>query len=499
MQTLDLYVKHRVSVDKLAGLCVKHISKSYLVIVLDRSYSVKNLCIVCVLCKVVKLDRIVTVARSNRFIKQSCKLRVRVAEPTTVSNTVCYVCEALGIHSVEVVEYRLYENIRVKLRNAVDAMASDYAKVSHANLTIAYNAHLGDLIPVSGEYVPSLAAEALIDFLNNTVDSGELQAEEILIPGFKRLRHYRVVGVRANLGNDFPRSIPLHEVLVNEYSHKLGDTERGVCVIYVDSNLVSKIIYSAVYRHMVADNALAGCRYHKVLLRETQKLSFNVVIGGVKNLRNCFCVGAFLNCSCILSLCKETHIEVSDISCLPQAKLAYRRAITARDHHIIRNCLDALCVIIDNLHVTVLPFLANVSAHLYLIYSVCSRNEPNLSAREPYIRKLYLHTVHDHLLEESVLIADRESRCGIIERCERVHKARCKSAQASISESCIRLAGIEILKIQSILLKYCAVLLIETEIAKICLERTTKQKFHAHIVNALCACCIYVMLEVVSL
>ena len=94
----------------------------------------------------------------------------------------------------------------------------------------------------------------------------------------------------------------------------------------------------------------------------------------------------------------------------------------------------------------VLPIFSYVTAHLYLKYAVGSRNQPYIPTREPDIGKLYLHTINYHLLEKAVLIADGKSRCGIIKRRKRVHKASGKSSKTSVAQTCVRLALVNIIK-----------------------------------------------------
>ena len=262
----------------------------------------------------------------------------------------------------------------MELGNSVDIMRADNAKVSHTHLTVADNAHRGNSVPVARESVPRVLTEALVYLLDDRIYSRETELEEILVPLLKRLGHYGVVGVGAYLHYHIPRSLPRDEVIVDEYSHKLGDAECGVSVVDVDSYLIRKIVYLAVDRHMIVNDALAGCGHEEVLLRKSEQLSFKVVIRRVKHLRDSLGVSAFLHRSCVLSLSKEAHIEVSYISRLPETETAYSLTVSARYHHIVRNSLYLLAVLVDDLHMSLAPFLSYASAHLDVVGSVCSRN-----------------------------------------------------------------------------------------------------------------------------
>ena len=356
-----------------------------------------------------------TVARTDGLVQQTRQLRIGIAQPTTVGDTVGHVAESLGIHGVEVLEDRLGQNLGVKLGYTVGGMRANYAQICHTNLTVADDAHLGNAIPVSGERLPCVTTEALVDLLDDHMDSGQLQAEEILVPRLKRLGHDGMVGVRADLNHGVPRSVPIKEILVDQDSHQLGNTKGGMGIVDVDRHLIRQIVQRAVYCHMVADNALTGSGNHKILLRQTEQLSFDVIIRRIQHLGDQLRVGAFLHGAGILSLRKQTHIEIVNISGFPQPKLCDRLTVRTRDHHVVGYCFDLLAVLIKDLQMSVLPVLLHVTAHLYVINAVGSGNQPDLSAGQPDIGKLYLHTVYDHLLEQTVLIADGKARGGIIQ------------------------------------------------------------------------------------
>ena len=58
-----------------------------------------------------------------------------------------------------------------------------------------------------------------------------------------------------------------------------------------------------------------------------------------------------------------------------------------------------------------------------------------------------MHTVHDHLLEEAVLVAERKARCRVVKRGERIHKAGGKTAETAVAEARIGLALVKLLEI----------------------------------------------------
>ena len=131
------------------------------------------------------------------------------------------------------------------------------------------------------------------------------------------------------------------------------------------------------------------------------------------------------------------------------------------------------------------PVFTNTTAEMNLIDAVGARDEPDLSAGKPDVGKFHLHSVHDHLLEKTVFIAEGKARGGVIERRERIHKTGGETTQTAVAESRVGFTFIEIFQRETERFQRLFVGRGEAEVAKIGFERATEQKFHAHIINAL--------------
>ena len=88
------------------------------------------------------------------------------------------------------------------------------------------------------------------------MDARQLQSEDILVPLFKRLRHYGVIGIGDGADGYIPRLFPRQEILIHEYAHKLGNDKRRVGVVDVYCHLIRQSLDIPIDRHMVADNIL---------------------------------------------------------------------------------------------------------------------------------------------------------------------------------------------------------------------------------------------------
>ena len=90
--------------------------------------------------------------------------------------------------------------------------------------------------------------------------------------------------------------------------------------------------------------------------------------------------------------------------------------------------------IIEDLTMSLFPNFLDATAHLYVVNTVGSGNEPNFSTGQPVIGQLDLHAIYDHLLEETILIANGKSGSRIILRGQGIHKASRQTTKAAVSK-----------------------------------------------------------------
>ena len=257
----------------------------------------------------------------------------------------------------------------------------------------------------------------------------------------------------------------------------------------MDRRLFGQILQRAVDCKMIMNDALHRCGHQKILLGQAEQLSFGVVVRRIQHLGDDLRIVALLQRLCILPLREQPHIEVLNIPRTPQAQTADRLAVRTGNHHVIGHRFVFLAALIANVAVSVLaPVFDYATAEMHLVDTVGPRNQPDLAARQPDIRHFHLHSVHNHLTEQTVLIAKRKSHCGIVERGQRIHKAGGKATESPVSESRVRLAFIKIVQLKPQIRQRLFVSARKTQIVQIRLERPPEQEFHAHIVHALSAC-----------
>lgn len=203
--------------------------------------------------------------------------------------------------------------------DAVYGVRSHKAEICHFNLPVRKDCVAVDNVPVVGIERPQLAAETLVDFLHDLINSWKQALEKTLRPFFESFRHNRVVGVRNDVRCDVPRLIPAVAVLVEKKTHKLGNTERRVRVVDVDCNSVRKVVKARIELQVTAQNGLNGRRNEEVLLFKAQRFAFDVVVGGIKHL-----IDGLRHSLCrtrldIFAFAEHIHIEILRSLRLPKS------------------------------------------------------------------------------------------------------------------------------------------------------------------------------------
>ena len=193
---------------------------------------------------------------------------------------------------------------------------------------------------------------------------------------------------------------------------------------------------------MVCNDVLQRCGNEEILLAETEDLTFHMVVGGVKKLGKRFRVRVLLDRPHILTLCKELHIEVHDILCFPEAEVVDRFAAVTGDHDIVRNRLHLVVIDVCDSEAAVIPFLVDSAAETNGECLIGTGNEPAFGAGDPNIGHFYLVAFDDLLLEKTVFVAKGEACSVVIKSGQGVHEASRKTAETTVTETCIGL-GVE--------------------------------------------------------
>ena len=236
---------------------------------------------------------------------------------------------------------------------------------------------------------------------------------------------------------------------------------------------------------MVGNDRLQRCGNEEILLGKAEQLTLGMVVGRIQNLGQNFRIGVLLHCLQISTLREQVHVEHRGGLCLPQTQNVDSLTVGTGNHDIIRNRLDFLVVIMNDVTLAVLPGFLDVTAETDSARLIGSGNEHNITAGQPVVRQLDLLTVDKLLLEQTVFIQQRETGCGIVECGSRVHIACGKTTETAVAKTRIRFAFVNGIERKAEFRQNITVDFCETKIAEVILQRTADEEFHAHIVQGL--------------
>ena len=332
-------------------------------------------------------------------------------------NAVCNVGKFFRGGFIVIVKDGTRQNFAVQRGNAVHRMRCSNTKVCHTHLIVSDDGHSGNTIPVTRITRPKICAQPTVDLFHNHIYTRQTQTEQVHVPTFQRLWQHRVIGIAHGLCDNMPGIIPTIGIHIHQNAHQFRNNQCGMGIVDVQRDLLCKVGKSAVYRKMFLNDVLQGGRHEKILLCQTQKLSFLMVIRGIQHLGYHLGTGCFFHCVDILPLGKQFHIELRGILCPPQAQRRYRIAVLPGNQHIIRYGMNLFTIFIRDLAVAVVPRFVHLAAHAHTHRFVRARNQPIPAAGQPIIRQFHLVALDDTLLKKSIFIAQRKTRRSVILRC----------------------------------------------------------------------------------
>ena len=173
MQSLNLYIKDGPRVNLNAVVLQNVFCKTHLILVFDVHELLLCLLIVGINLQLVDLRKVCNPFTAHMCSYPVCKERVAVKEETSLGDTVCLVVELLGHHLIEVLQFLLLQDFRVKSRNTVYGITGGNCKMCHLHLTIIDDCHFADLLLIAGIHFLYLNDESSVNLFNDLINSGK--------------------------------------------------------------------------------------------------------------------------------------------------------------------------------------------------------------------------------------------------------------------------------------------------------------------------------------
>ena len=139
-----------------------------------------------------------------------------------------------------------------------------------------------------------------------------------------------------------------------------------------------------------------------------------------------------------------TVVEVAQVNALrgagaPQAQTVDGGGVIAHQRHVVGNSLDRVVADVTEHRAAVLVAHFNVTVEVHLAGILHYGHFPHVAVAQPVVRQLDLLTVHNLLAEQTVFIADGAAHRGQVKGRQRVHEARCQTAQTAVAQRGFRL------------------------------------------------------------
>ncbi len=354
-------------------------------------------------------------------------------QPAARRDAIGHVREAVGPQRGEIGEDRLHEQVRVQGRDAVDLVAADDGQISHAHTALA--ALVDEREPRQEAAIARTELRCGFEELGiDAEDDFQVTRQHVLHqryrPGFQRLRHEGVVGVREGLPADFPGRCPGHRVLVAQQSHQLGHADRRVRVVQVDRDLLGQVGQRAVLQNVALNNVLHRSGDKKVFLTQAQLAPGGGAVVRIEHPGNVLELVLDLRGAAIVARVEGMQIEVSGRHGFPQAQRADLLGGVARYYHVISLGDDLASV---TPHRPVAEML-DPAAEAHGETDVGTREFPWGAVGQPRVWIFDLRATHDVLRKHAIFITDAVAERRQAEGRHRVQEARREASEAAVAQ-----------------------------------------------------------------
>ena len=432
-----------------------------------------------------QLFKIVPPRRADRLVQKIRKIGVCLHQPAPRRDAVGDADELVVVVD-EIAEQVVAQDLRVKLGDAVDAVAHRNGEVCHADLIEGDDCHVADALHLPREAARQVAAVTLVDRVGDLPDARQKLAVKLCGPLFERLDHDRVVRVAEHVVRDPIRLVESHALFVHQDAHEFGNRERRVRVVDVNDDLVGKQRQRAagIALFIVLDDVLHRRGREEIVLLQAKRLALQMVVGRVEHFGDDLRQLLFLRGAHVVAACERVHVERLGRFGAPKAKGKRGVGVIPQNGNVVGHGGDVRGILIAHAKTALGPVLDHAAAEDDVHRVVRHGYLPDVAVVQPAVGKLHLLPVDDKLFEQAVFIADAAAHRGQIERRQRVHKAGGKTAEAAVPQSRLRLHVLQFRDRHAELAERGGERLILTQIDQIAAQRAPDQKFDGKVVNA---------------
>ena len=192
-------------------------------------------------------------------------------QKTSLGDAVGLVVETIREHFIEILQFLIFQNLRVQSCHTVHRVAGHNGQVGHLHLSVIDDGHLADLVLyVDAGHVAvfflDLKDKSAVDLLHDLIYAGQQSGEQLNGPFFQSFSHNGMVGIGAGPGGHSPCLVPGKEIFIHQYTHQLGDGHGGMGIVELESHLFIELADIAVGTHVFCHGLLYRGGDKEVLL-----------------------------------------------------------------------------------------------------------------------------------------------------------------------------------------------------------------------------------------
>ena len=244
-----------------------------------------------------------------------------------------------------------------------------------------------------------------------------------------------MVRVGNGLTGNFPCLIPVHSGIVHKYAHQLRNHQCRMGIVNLNHIFLMEVFQRSICVQVVGDDTLNGCRNKEILLFQTQRFTFVMVVVRVKDFGNRFRHSLFLLCAEKITLCKQIHIQRRCGTGIPQPQGVDVFGSVTRNHHITRNGQNRCGVFMHHVQMSIVPELTHIAVEMDFLRLFGFGQKPCRTDVFPVVGKFHLLSLNDFLLENAQFVTDGITRCGNVQCGHGIQITRRKTSQTAVTQS----------------------------------------------------------------
>ena len=210
-------------------------------------------------------------------------------QKSSLRDPVRLIIKLLRHHLIEVLEFSLFQDLRMKFRHTVHGIAADNRQMCHLDLVVVHDGHAAHLVlhRVFGKIrisMHDLLHEPAVDLFHDLINARKQPLEQILRPFLQRLCHNRMVGITAGVGRDMPGFLPPQTVLVDQNPHQFRHRYRRMRVIQLKDIFFVKFTHIIMLPQIPLNGGLYRGGDEEVLLFQSQFLACDMFVIRIQHL-----------------------------------------------------------------------------------------------------------------------------------------------------------------------------------------------------------------------